>query len=141
MSDTSELTWSGLGGESFSTALLGFVRRLRDASVPVSMVEALDAVTSLPHLDLMDRTQLRAGLAATLVKRVEHRSTFDSLFDAYFAVRRERSQIVAEQEALTSLDRTTPGRGATEGGGPGEAGEPASAALLEALLEALRTND
>jgi uncharacterized protein with von Willebrand factor type A (vWA) domain len=35
-------------------------------------------------LDLMDRAQLRAGLAATLVKRSAHRPTFDTLFDLWF---------------------------------------------------------
>ncbi len=56
---------------TIETALLEFFHRLRGAGVPVSMVEVLDAVACLPHLDLADRAQFRIALAATLVKRPE----------------------------------------------------------------------
>src|SRR4051794_20052755 len=35
-------------------------------------------------VDLLDREQLRAALAATLVKRQLHRPTFDAMFDLYY---------------------------------------------------------
>ncbi len=38
----------------------------------------------LGALELLDRDALRAGLAATLVKRSAHRPTFDTLFDLWF---------------------------------------------------------
>jgi len=63
---------------------IGFVEALREAGLPVSLSEDLDAVTAVTHLGLADRASLRAGLAATLVKRQNHRATFDAIFDLFF---------------------------------------------------------
>lgn len=134
MNDTSEHP-SDAPAISISTSLLRFVHRLRDASIPVSMVEALDAVESVGHLDLANRGQLRAALAATLVKRAEHEAAFDSLFDIYFAVQRDlpEKEGVERSSVSTSLDRTAVGE---------SSGEPFdSADLLQALLDALRNDD
>jgi uncharacterized protein len=125
---------------SIALALLRFVHRLRAAGVPVSMVEAVDAVESVRYVDLADREQLRSALAATMVKRPEHDATFEALFDAYFAVRREGGEPAEGRGALdvvTSLDRPGDGAGSA---GQGDAGDP-STYLLEAMLEALRAND
>ncbi|MBA9006222.1 MULTISPECIES: vWA domain-containing protein [Thermomonospora] len=62
----------------------GFVAALRDAGLPVSVAEGLDAVRALGVIDLIDREALRAAYAATLVKRPAHRATFDMLFDLWF---------------------------------------------------------
>lgn len=62
----------------------GFVHALREAGLPVSLAEGLDAVRALGHLDLLDRDGLRAAYAATLVKRATHRPQFDLLFDLWF---------------------------------------------------------
>jgi uncharacterized protein len=125
---------------SVSTALLGFVHRLREASVPVSMVEALDAMESLRHVELADRSQFKAALGATLVKRVEHLATFDSLFDIFFAIQREPVDAARRPSIATSLDRT--GRAEAPTGGPqGGSDERQETDLLEALLEALRSGD
>jgi uncharacterized protein with von Willebrand factor type A (vWA) domain len=113
------------------SVLLGFTHRLRDAGIPVSMVEMLDAVDAVGQVVITDRPAFRAALASTLVKRAEHRAAFDSLFDTYFAVRREAPDV------STTLDR--PGEPARESGG--EALEPPSTDLLKALLDALRSDD
>ncbi|MGH2663245.1 MAG: vWA domain-containing protein [Actinomycetota bacterium] len=124
-------------------ALLRFVHRLRTAGIPVSMVETLDAVDAVRHVDLGDREQFRGALRSTLIKRVEHRDTFDSLFDIYFAILRDE----APPDGLTtSLDRP----GAEEAAGPvsiesatemvDEEDEP-STELLALLLQALRSGD
>lgn len=63
---------------------LGFVAALRDAGLPVSLAEGLDAVRALETIDLAERTSLRAAYAATLVKRPSHRAAFDVLFDLWF---------------------------------------------------------
>ncbi len=63
---------------------IGFVEALREAGLPVSLSEDLDAVTAVTHLGLADREGLRAGLASTLVKRQAHRATFDAIFDLFF---------------------------------------------------------
>ncbi|WP_019633714.1 vWA domain-containing protein [Actinomadura atramentaria] len=62
----------------------GFLAALREAGLPVSTAEGLDAVRAMRLLDLMDRASLRAAYAATLVKRPAHRDQFDMLFDLWF---------------------------------------------------------
>jgi len=121
---------------SLETSLLEFFHRLREARVPVSMVEVLDAIAALGHVDLADRAQFRAALAMTLVKRAEDRQAFEVLFDACFPL--------------------TPGSGAAGQAGPGGSppgptpawpaegagsSPPPSTDLLEALLDALRHDD
>ncbi|HET8583262.1 MAG TPA: VWA domain-containing protein [Jatrophihabitans sp.] len=63
---------------------VGFVAALREAGLTVSVAEGLDAVRAVPHVELLDRAQLRAALAATLVKRHQHRPVFDAVFDIYY---------------------------------------------------------
>lgn len=60
------------------------VGALRRAGVPVSLAESLDAVRALGVVPLLDREALRAGLAASTVKRAAHRPAFDTVFDLYF---------------------------------------------------------
>ena len=69
---------------SLETSLLEFFHRLREARVPVSMVEVLDAFACLAHVDLADRAQFRSALFATLVKRLEDQQAFGVLFDVCF---------------------------------------------------------
>ncbi|MBN6053730.1 VWA domain-containing protein [Nonomuraea sp. RK-328] len=71
-------------GESLVDRHVGFVRALREAGVPVSVAEGLDAVRALRVIDLAARESLRAAYAATLVKRPVHRPGFDVLFDLWF---------------------------------------------------------
>jgi uncharacterized protein len=135
---------------SLETSLLEFFHRLREAGVPVSMVEVLDAFACLAHVDLADRAQFRAALFATLVKRPEDQQAFAVLFDVCFP--------------LTAARPSGPGLGDDDpalhppGAGPGppvgertppqdgeemvvhSPGDP-SDELLAALLDALRHDD
>ena len=52
--------------------------------MPVSLSEDLDSVAAVTHLGLDRPGGLRAGLAATLVKRQSHRPNFDAIFDLFF---------------------------------------------------------
>src|SRR5947209_12981719 len=134
--DTSALSGDEVDA-SLARALLRFVHRLRDAGIPVSMVETLDAAECVARIDLTNRAELRAALAATLVKRAEHRRAFESLFDIYFALRRDGQ----EMAVTTSLDRPQDAGAGQEGeAGAGTEGEP-SIDLLRALLDALRSDD
>src|SRR5690349_6629680 len=63
---------------------LAFVEALREAGVPVSLAEDLDSVRAVEEVGLTDRESLRAGLAATLLKRQTHRASFDAIFDLYY---------------------------------------------------------
>ncbi|GAA4616285.1 VWA domain-containing protein [Actinoallomurus liliacearum] len=63
---------------------LGFLGALREAGLPVSLAEGLDAAHALATIDLAERESLRAAYAATLVKRQAHREAFDTLFELWF---------------------------------------------------------
>jgi len=63
---------------------VAFVGALRTAGLPVSLAESLDAMRAMGTVHLLDREQLRAALAATLVKRPSHRISFDTLFDLHY---------------------------------------------------------
>ncbi|HEU5037911.1 MAG TPA: VWA domain-containing protein [Nocardioides sp.] len=63
---------------------ISFLEALRAAGMPVSLAEDLDAVAALRALDWDRREVVRAGYAATLVKKQSQRPTFDALFDVYF---------------------------------------------------------
>ena len=63
---------------------IAFLEALRAAGLPVSLAEDLDAVAALRALEWDRREVVRAGYAATLVKKQSQRPTFDALFDVYF---------------------------------------------------------
>ena len=63
---------------------IDFLEALRGAGLPVSLAEDLDAFAALGVLPWHDRETVRAGYAATVVKRQAQRPTFDALFDLYF---------------------------------------------------------
>jgi uncharacterized protein with von Willebrand factor type A (vWA) domain len=63
---------------------IGFLDSLREAGLTISVAEGIDAVRSMCTVDLLDREQLRAALAAALVKRQVHRPAFDSVFDVFY---------------------------------------------------------
>lgn len=74
-----------LGG--LEQRVLALADALRAANVPVALSEGLDGLCAAAAVDLLDRRQLRAALAATLVTSPAHRPTFDALFDIYFPPR------------------------------------------------------
>ena len=79
--------------------LLAFSEALRDAGVPVSVGENLDAVRSLEHVEWVDRSAWRSALAATMVKSEAHRPAFDLLFELYFGMARSADD--APRETVT----------------------------------------
>ena len=62
----------------------GFVRAVRDAGIPVGISQAVDAAEILTVVDLLDREQLRHGLAAVLLQRAAQRPAYDLLFDLWW---------------------------------------------------------
>jgi len=48
--------------------ITGFIDELREAGVPVSMVEAIDSMRALETIEVADRIALRETLRATLVR-------------------------------------------------------------------------
>ncbi|GAA1781421.1 VWA domain-containing protein [Nocardioides hankookensis] len=63
---------------------ISFLEALRAAGLSVSLAEDLDAIAALSALPWDDRSTIKAGYAATLVKKQTQRPTFDALFDVYF---------------------------------------------------------
>ena len=66
--------------------LSGFIVELRNAGLPVSLTENLDAMEAIRHVPLEDRTALKYALAATLVKNNSHWKAFEIVFDVYFSM-------------------------------------------------------
>jgi uncharacterized protein with von Willebrand factor type A (vWA) domain len=128
---------------SVDTALLEFFHRLREARVPVSMVEVVDAFASLAHVELTERGQLKAALAATLVKRPQDLHAFEVLFDVCFPLTSQRPGEAPRPEGAANGDLAGAASAAESGGAGGDTGAaaPPSDQLLRELLEALRQGD
>lgn len=69
-----------------ATRLVEFVEALRIKGVNVGPSESIDAAEVMRVLGLADRTLLREGLAAALVRRGGQRDVFDQTFDIYFPI-------------------------------------------------------
>ena len=52
----------------------GFIQELRDAGLPVSLTENLDAMEAVRAIPIGDRTTFKYALGATLVKNHQHLS-------------------------------------------------------------------
>ena len=118
--------------------LTGFVQELREAGVPVSMVEAIDAMEALAFTDIADRSSFKAALGATLVKNARHYEAFDIAFEVFFALDRS-AQVGDDAEAGRRPLADTPRQmaGADKAGGGGGDAD----ALMQALMAALAAND
>ena len=79
--------------------LLSFSEALREAGVPLSVGENLDALRGLEHTDWLDKASWRSTLAATMIKSNAHRPTFDLLFDLYLGSAERVSEAPGEQTA------------------------------------------
>ncbi|GAA5156919.1 MULTISPECIES: vWA domain-containing protein [Amycolatopsis] len=83
--------------------LVEFVGALREHGIGVGPGETVDAAAAVDVLGLADREQLRAALAATLLRRSGQRATFDALFDLYFPVAVGSAETAAETTDLAEL--------------------------------------
>jgi uncharacterized protein with von Willebrand factor type A (vWA) domain len=79
---TAPVPVAGPGG--LAGHLDGFVRAVREAGIPVGISQAVDAAEILTVVDLLEREQLRHGLAAVLLQRAAQRPAFDVLFDLWW---------------------------------------------------------
>ena len=77
---------------------IAFTGALRDAGIPVSTAETVDATRAMLAIDLLDRESLRAAFAATACKRPAYRRTFDMIFDLYFPPRMGDGAAAQQQE-------------------------------------------
>nr|BEK63928.1 VWA domain-containing protein [Kitasatospora purpeofusca] len=119
--------------------LTAFVRALRTHGLRIGPSETVDAAAVLAVLGLAEREQVRAGLAAALLRTDGQRGVFDAAFDLFFplgvgdpeAVRR-----ASTQQAAHTADPGAPADPADPGApGPADLRDPNAdpAALREAL--------
>ena len=64
--------------------LVEFVEALRGQGISVGPSETVDAGLVMSTLGLGDRKVLREGIACAVLRRPDHRETYDALFDLYF---------------------------------------------------------
>ncbi len=109
--------------------MIAFIDELRAVGVPVSMVEAIDALAALEHVDLGDRSAFKHTLGATMIKNERHYEAFDAAFEAFFALHRDRPDRPAPDEQTGS-----PAQQPMTGQGAGTADlEELARAIMEAL--------
>ena len=114
---------------------LDFVLALREAGLPVSVAEDLDAARAISAIGVGSRPLLKAAYAATLVKRELHRPAFEAIFDLYFpAVVGAASAPSSDVSELSDPDTEQPAAPPSDG--------PADlASFRDQLVEALAMGD
>ena len=79
--------------------LVEFVEALRGQGISVGPSETVDAGQVLATLGLGDRAALREGLACAVLRRADHRETYDAMFDLWWpAALGARTVFVTEDE-------------------------------------------
>jgi len=128
--------------------LTGFIVELRNAGLPVSLTENLDAMQAVQHIPLEDRVALKYALAATLVKNNSHWKAFEIVFDVYFSLRGEEYALDSELGDSPFEDSDDDEDGGADGGqGQGDKGQGGSNSgmspeeLAEMLYNALANGD
>ena len=127
----------------------GFVVELRNAGLPVSLTENLDAMEAVKHIPIEDRAAFNYALAATLVKNEQHWKAFETVFEVYFSLRGPEYNVVDEdgeidedslEEWMSQQMRGMGGQGSAEDMSPEEIAEMLFRALMnadEAMMAAM----
>ena len=79
--------------------LVGFVEALRAQGISVGPSETVDAGQVLSVLDLTDREEVREGLACAVLRRADHRQTYDALFDLWWPAALGSRTVLADDGA------------------------------------------
>lgn len=82
--------------------LVGFVEALRGQGISVGPSETVDAGRVMAVLGLGEREVLREGLACAVLRRPDHRDTYDAMFDLWFPA------ALGERTVITSDDPDAP---------------------------------
>ncbi|MEO6989034.1 MAG: VWA domain-containing protein [Aquihabitans sp.] len=140
---TSTSTDPGGSGDGEATGapildlLNGFIAELREAGLPVSLTENLDAMEAISHIPLEDRNAFKYALAATLVKNNAHWRSFETVFEVYFSLRGSKYGIdddSLESDLADLLDEEQQGAGDK---GEGQSGQGGGNALTPEELQQL----
>jgi len=125
--------------------LSGFIVELRNAGLPVSLTENLDAMEAVKAIPLEDRDAFKYALGATLVKSNAHWRAFETIFEVYFSLRGPEYQIVGDGEAedpelwREQQDTQRQGEGRGQSGGSMDSLTPEEIAQM--LMNALMSGD
>jgi uncharacterized protein with von Willebrand factor type A (vWA) domain len=129
-------------GSPMLELLAGFMQELREAGLPVSLTENLDAMQAVKHIPIEDREAFKYALAATLVKNNAHWRAYETVFEVYFSLRGKEYALNDDgefdlgdlEEQLEELRQQAEGM---EGSGGGESMTPEELAelLYRALLD------
>jgi uncharacterized protein with von Willebrand factor type A (vWA) domain len=118
--------------------LAGFIIELRNAGLPVSLTENLDAMEAITHVPLEDREGFKYALAATLVKNTSHWRAFETVFEVYFSMRGKEYQIIDDADLGPEDDDDEGQDGAAgQGEGKGQAGGGGEGMTPEEMAEML----
>ena len=134
-----------VSGGQMLELLNGFIFELREAGLPVSLTENLDAMEAIKHIPIEDRAAFKYALAATLVKNNTHWRAFETVFEVYFSLRGREYAIGDDagelpQDLLDQLEQMAQDGNGEQGQGSG--GEALSPEELAAMLyQALRKGD
>lgn len=134
-----------VSGAPLVDLLEGFIRELRDAGIPASLTENLDAMQAVKHIPLEDREAFKYALGATLVKSNAHWRAFETVFEVYFSLRGREFAIGEDAEPDLGDDDDEgqqgemPGQGGMSGSGGGDALSPEE--LAEMLYRAMMEGD
>ena len=121
--------------------LNGFVVELRNAGLPVSLTENLDAMEAVQHIQLEDREAFKYALGATLIKNHAHWRSFETVFEVYFSLRGPEYKI-GDGDDDTDIDdmwrelqdAQQQGEGKGQGGMDGMTPEEIAQMLMQALM-------
>ncbi|MFM8600603.1 MAG: vWA domain-containing protein [Actinomycetota bacterium] len=125
--------------------LSGFIVELRNAGLPVSLTENLDAMEAIMHIPLEDREAFKYALGATLVKNHAHWRSFETVFEVYFSLRGPEYAIDGTGDGNADIDefmrqmQSLQGQGEGKGGGTMDGLTPEE--LMNILMNALMNGD
>lgn len=88
--------------------LVGFVEALRAQGISVGPSETVDAGQVLSVLGLGNREALREGFACAVLRRPEHRATYDALFDLWWPAALGGRTVLDDDEATEIPQGTDP---------------------------------
>ena len=121
--------------------LSGFIVELRQAGLPVSLTENLDAMEAVKHIPLEDREAFKYALGATLIKSNAHWRAFETVFEVYFSLRGSQYAVAGKDDEQApdgedgDQDQAEGQQGAGGAGGDALSPEELAAMLYKALLE------
>jgi uncharacterized protein with von Willebrand factor type A (vWA) domain len=120
--------------------LSAFVVELRQAGLPISLTEHLDAAAAIGHIDLVERASFKDVLRATLVKSEDHLAAFELAFEVFFAARSlEDAEAQAQEPGEGAGAAAAYAAGAQAGAG--RASSLSAEELADLVADAVRRGD